>query len=268
MTMEIETTNKQPRKRIGLIILIILVVTFIIYYSIMSLLSPGRALTIISNEYVIKQDEKAKIDEKIISDSAYLKKLKEKAFLQSRIALAESDSIYLTINLSDSTANLEIFGVVVHAVKIKDLKMSSILSKGNEYVMSSLLSSPFTISGSISTIKKDPVMLKMAPKDTSEYKPDIMPDTTITEPVNYILEMTNGTRLFVYQEEDTKSGESMNQFIFDLKDKLRNTIRSLKSVAVFKVPEYHPYIKLRLPRADAKIIYRALPRNGQIAIFR
>jgi len=32
-------------------------------------------------------------------------------------------------------------------------------------------------------------MIKMAPKDTSEYKPDIMPDTSITEPVNYILEM-------------------------------------------------------------------------------
>lgn len=231
-------------------------------------MSPGRTLARISNEYILKQDEKTRIDEKIFSDSAYLKKLKEKAFLQSRIALAESDSIYLTINLTDSTANLEIYGVVVHAAKITNLKMSSILSKGNEYIISSLLSSPFTIAESISTIKKDPLMLKMAPKDTSEYKPDIMPDTTITEPVNYILEMTNGTRIFVYQEENSKPGESMNQFSFDLKDKLRNTISSLKSVAVFKVPEYHPYIKLSIPRADAKIIYRAIPRNGQIAIFR
>jgi hypothetical protein len=38
-------------------------------------------------------------------------------------------------------------------------------------------------------------------------------------------------------------------------------------VAVFKVPEYHPFIKIRLPQADAKIIYRAIPRNGQISVF-
>ena len=53
-------------------------------------------------------------DERIYSDSAYLKLLKEKAFLQSRIAMAQTDSIYLTLNFADSSANLEISGVVVH----------------------------------------------------------------------------------------------------------------------------------------------------------
>ena len=60
-------------------------------------------------------------------------------------------------------------------------------------------------------------MIKMAPKDTSEYKPDIMPDTSITEPVNYRLEMTNGTRIYIYQEENEKSIDRMNLFTFDLK---------------------------------------------------
>ena len=55
---------------------------------------------------------------------------------------------------------------------------------------------------SYATIEKEPIMIKMAPKDTSEYKPDIMPDTSVIEPVNYILEMTNGTRIYVYQEEE------------------------------------------------------------------
>jgi hypothetical protein len=49
---------------------------------------------------------------------------------------------------------------------------------------------------------------------------------------------------------------------------MQDTWNSLKSVALFNVPEYHPFIKMRLPRADAKIIYRALPKNGQIAVFR
>ena len=111
-------------------------------------------------------------------------------------------------------------------------------------------------------------MIKMAPKDTSEYKPDIMPDTSITEPVNYILEMTNGTRIYVYQDEKERFGDSMKLFSFDLKDRLRNTWSSLKSVVLFKVPEYHPFIKMRLPRADAKIIYRAIPKYGQVGIYK
>ena len=110
-------------------------------------------------------------------------------------------------------------------------------------------------------------MLKMAPKDTSEYKPDIMPDTSIAEPVNYILELNRGIRIYVYQEEKTKFVDRMNQFKFDLKDRLTDTWSSLKSISVLKVPEYHPFIRIKLPRTDAKIIYRAIPKNGQIAVF-
>ncbi|MDO9340816.1 MAG: hypothetical protein Q7T72_09875, partial [Bacteroidales bacterium] len=90
----------------------------------------------------------------------------------------------------------------------------------------------------------------------------------ITEPVNYILEMTNGTRIYVYQEEKEKFSDRMNLFIFNIKNRLRDTKSSLKSVALLKVPEYHPFIKMRLPRADAKIIYRAIPRYGQVGIYR
>jgi hypothetical protein len=111
-------------------------------------------------------------------------------------------------------------------------------------------------------------MIKMAPKDTSEYKPDIMPDTSLTEPVNYILQLTHGIRVYVYQEENSKFNDRMSRCSFDIKDRLRDTWSSLKSVAVLKVPEYHPFIKIRLPRIDAKIIFRAIPKNGQIAVYR
>jgi hypothetical protein len=157
--------------------------------------------------------------------------------------------------------------VVVHSAKISEISASKILTMGNENIILSMLATPFVISGSLATIEKDPVMLKLAPKDTSEYKPDIMPDTSITEPANYILEMTNGTRLYVYQDDNVKASEKMSQFMFDLKDRIRNTLSSLKNVLFFKVPEYHPFIKLKLTRADAKIIYRAIPKNGQVAVY-
>lgn len=266
--MENETTNKKSGRKVSFIVLISIIPAFFIYYSIMSMLSPARKLEELKKEFVTKTAEKSEVDKQIIMDSTYLKLLKEKAFLQSKIIMAETDSIYLTINLADSTANIEISGVVVHKAKMSSVKTSKILMKGNDNIILSMLASPFTISSAYATIKKEPVMIKMAPKDTSEYKPDIMPDTSITEPVNYILEMNGGLRIYVYQEENVKFSAKMSQFSFDIKDRLRDTWSSLKRVAVFKVPEYHPFIKMRLPRTDAKIIFRAIPKNGQIAVFR
>ena len=232
------------------------------------MISPARKLKEIKKDFETKTAGKSEVDQRILMNSTYLMLLREKAFLQSRIIMAETDSIYLTINLADSTVNIEISGVVVHKAKVSSVQTSKILMKGNENIILSMLASPFTISYEYATIKKEPVMIKMAPKDTSEYKPDIMPDTSITEPVNYILEMNGGIRIYVYQEENVKFSDRMSHFSFDIKDRLRDTWSSLKSVAVLKVPEYHPFIKMRLSRSDAKIIFRAIPKNGQIAVFR
>ena len=266
--MEKEIINNTSVIKKIFIILIIIFSAFIIYYTIISMISPVRKLSAINNEFSVKQTEKTIVDERIFSDSAYLKLLKEKAFLQSRIIMAETDSIYMTINLTDSTANIEISGVIVHKAKMSSLQISKILIKGDENIILSMLSSPFTISGTYSTIRKEPLLIKMAPKDTSEYIPDVLPDTSLVEPVNYILEMTNGTRIYVYQEENEKFSDRKNLFIFNIKDRFRNTCSSLKSAILLKIPEYHPFIKMKLPRADAKIIYRAIPRYGQVAIYR
>jgi hypothetical protein len=265
--METEINNKRHRRKVTFIMLISIISVFIIYYSVMSMIGPVRKQEEIKNEFGSKAAEKNEVDQQILMDSTYLKLLKEKAFLQSRVVMAETDSIYLTINLADSTVNLEISGIVVHKAKMKSIRTSKILTKGNENAILSMLATPFTISHAFATIKKEPLMIKMAPKDTSEYKPDIMPDTSITEPVNYILEMRGGIRIYVYQEENIKFTDRINHISFDIKDRLRDTWSSLKSIAVLKVPEYHPFIKLRLPRTDAKIIYRAIPKNGQIAVF-
>jgi len=265
--METENTNKRSFGKILFIILTSIISLFIIYYSVMSMISPGRKMEEIKKEFEAKSDDKNGVEGQIFKDSAYLMLLKERSFLQSRIVMAQTDSIYLTINMADSTANIEISGVVVHKAKMSSITASRILLADNLNSILSMLPTPFTISKTFATIKKEPVMIKMAPKDTSEYKPDIMPDTSITEPVNYILLMNNGIRIYVYQEETVKANDRMSHLSFDLKDRLRDTWNSLKSVAALKVPEYHPFIKIRLPRTDAKIIYRAIPKNGQIAVF-
>jgi len=241
---------------------------FIIYYSVMMMLSPGRKYAAIRNEFGIDTTENSRKGNPIFTDSTYLKLLKEKAFLQSRIIMAETDSIYLTLNLSDSTVNLEISGVSVHQTKFSEMEASKIFLRGDENLILSLMASPFTVSKAWATIKKEPVMVKMAPKDTSEYKPDIVPDTSLTEPVNYILEMSDGTRIYVCQEENEKPEDRKSQFRFDLRYRMRDAWSSMKSIVRFRIPEYHLFIKIYLPRADAKIIYRAIPKNGQVGLYR
>jgi hypothetical protein len=263
-------TEKESSEKIkpGFIFSAIMLLVFLLYYIIMSALGPSKKLNEIKDSFRVSDDSESKIDERYYADSAYLSLLKEKSFLQSRIAMAQTDSIYIAFNLADSTANLEISGVTVHTAKMSQVKTSRILGDGNGYEIYAMLAAPMTINRDFSTILKEPLMIKMAPKDTSEFKPDIIPDTTDFEPVNYILEMDNGVRIYVYQETDTIRSDKRRLFFFDLADRMRNVWSSLKSIALLRIPEYHPFIKVRLPKADAKIIYRAVPRNGQVAVYR
>lgn len=257
--------EKENRKssNVFLIITSIIIVGFLVYYTVMLSLSPEKWLNEVKNEKSAKADE---ISEKISSDSAYLGRLREKSFLQSRTTLAQQDSIYLVIDLSKGISSLEISGVTIYKAKIHDYQISGILRDGDRDFLYNLFSSPLTIQKANATIRKEPLMIKIAPKDTSEYQPDIIPDTSLTEPVNYILEMNNKIRIYVMQEENISKSDKRSNFEFDLRDRLRFSMNNLKDAMKFKVPEYYPYIKIRIPKADARIIYRAIPRNGQVAI--
>ncbi|HAX93765.1 MAG TPA: hypothetical protein DCY25_07455 [Bacteroidales bacterium] len=266
--MEEKNEEAGMKRRKNLLIVSGVIVTVILgYFTIMSLMAPGKKLEDIRLKYGPEESSVNKIDERLYSDSSYMALLKEKSYLQARTSMAETDSVYMTLNLSDSTANLEISGVTVHSVRINCFRVSGILRRTDEYAISSMLSLPMNIVSDLATIKKEPLMIKIAPKDTSEFKPDIIPDTSDFEPVNYILEMDNGIRIYVYQTTDTLRSDRRQLFFFDLRDRSGTTWSYLKSIARFRVPEYHPFIKIRLPKADAKILYRAVPRRGQIAVY-
>ena len=264
--METEKIYTSSDRIYKIIVWITLVLVFLIYYSIMALVAPGKKMEALRSEYGFKQDENNPVDERIFTDSTYLTLLKDKSFLQSRVAIAETDSIYMTINLPDITVNLEISGVVVHKADIKKMNISKILKGGNDYVILSMLSNPLTINKNFASIEKEPLMIRMAPKDTSEYVPDIIPDTADYEPVNFIMEMDNGMRFYILQESKLRLGDGMHLLVFDLRYRLRNTVNTFLRILTFRVPDYQPFIKLRIPRAEAKIIYRALPEHGQIAV--
>jgi hypothetical protein len=268
--METEITQAPSDRKTVFYVIVSVLSAFVVYYFIMALVSPAVKISSITNEFGYKRPEKTitATDLRIFSDSAFVKLNREKAFYLARAIMAETDSICLALNLADSSAILEINGVTLHKAKIIRKRISKVFNKADEYAISSMLSAPFTIKKDFATIKKEPLMIKMAPKDTSEYKPDILPDTTSSEPVNYMLETENGFRLYVYQDIGEKSGGGLRRFLFDINDRFKNSSDIIKSIFVLKIPEYHPYIRIRMSAADAKIIFRALPRHGQIAVYR
>lgn len=264
--METQGNNSKRSGRIFLFVSLAIIAAFLVYYTIMLMSAPARKLTAIREKFMVQKSEGTTTDERLFSDSAFLGLYREKAFLQSKVSMAESDSIYLTLDMPDSTANLEINGVTVHRAKFRKIRISGILRGRNNYAIISMLSTPLNIVRDYATIKKEPLMIKMAPKDTSEFKPDIIPDTTDREPVNYLLEMDNSIKLYFYQDTDTSKSDKRQLFFFNAADRVNTCVNSMKSVLRGKVPEYKPFIKIWLPKADAKIFYRALPRKGQIAI--
>lgn len=266
--MDTNTGNRKNAGRKAVIIITGIIITMLVFYAIMAVMAPARKIKSLKEEYGFKQDPKNIVSDSIVTDSAFLSLYREKAYLTARTAMAVTDSIYLSMNLADSNVTLEISGVTVARTKLTRISTSKIFHDRNLYFVSSLLSRPLTIEKNIASIPKMPLMIKMAPKDTSEYKPDIIPDTADYEPVNFIMEMDNGTVMYVYQEEKLNNGDRMHLFIFDLRYRLDAAWTNMKSIFTLKVPEYRPFIKVRIPRSDAKIIYRALPEHGQIAVYR
>jgi len=260
---EINKTGKIP-----LIVVSVFVLLFAIYYAGLSISAPRSKINSINSEYGYKKPEKGGLNDSIFMDSAFVVLNRQKAFYQARIAMASSDSVALSVNLPDSTASLEINGVTVYTTKILSSRMSKVFRKADEYAVTMLFSKPFTIIKDYSSIPKEPVIFKVAPKDTTEYKPDAPPDTSKIEYVNFILETREGIRLYVYQSTQGDFLASFHQFLFDLYDRIRTSASIVKCMFKFKKPEYKPWIKIRVPIKDARLIYRALPRNGQFAVSR
>jgi len=266
--MEEEIKQETGKMRMVISAVAVFFLLIVIYYTIMALISPSVRISAINSEFGYIPPENTTIDERIFSDSAFVRLNRDMAFTKARIAMAGTDSICLALNLSDSTAILEINGVEVHRAKLSYLHISKVIKKADEYAVSSMLAVPFTIKEDFSTIKKEPLMIKIAPKDTSEYKPDILPDTARIEAVNYMFEMDNGFRLYVYQQNHEEGGGGLRRYFFDVNDRFKNIAAIFGKILIFRVPEYHPAIRIRMDRADARIIYRALPRHGQIALYR
>jgi len=196
----------------------------------------------------------------------YIDMISERSYLSSQVQMASTDSIGLLINLPDSVIQLLIKGVPVMTVQVEEYDVSPFLRRVNQEALLNMLSSPLTITGMHSTFRKDPVNVKIAPKDTTEVEVGAKPDTTDFEAVFFTLDTDRHIRFFFEQKEDTVLKDRIAGFFFDLRNRAGNVFSNLKALVRLDTPEYMPYIKIWLPKSEAKIVYRAIPREGLIVL--
>jgi hypothetical protein len=205
-------------------------------------------------------------EERSLSDKLFRLELTED-FLSARLKLAQSDSVGISINLSDKVVTMEIEGVVVRECKILDYKITKGFSRLTRDQLVAWLSDPFTLQRTVATILKAPVVYVKAPKDTTEANeqqtaPTLPADTT----VYFRLFFDRNLTVDINQEETPPAKGKKERFRFRLHNRYFSAREALRTLFRPKDSPYHFWIRLELSREDARIIYRALPEHALMAL--
>ncbi len=194
--------------------------------------------------------------------------LERKTSLDSRLAMSNDDSIGLRINLKEKFLYLEIKGIVLHKTPILEQKSSSFfkhLTVAEKYV---LFHNPLKIQKDDATISKDQFQEVIAPKDTIEAAKmtEIIPDTTLTEPVMYRLYLNHGIRVQITGQLPDSIPQFWPRFRFDYRDRYKFLKELTRSVIRNNPAPYQPTISLVINSRDAEAIYRAVPKKGNVIL--
>ncbi|MDD2279630.1 MAG: hypothetical protein PHD06_05775 [Bacteroidales bacterium] len=189
------------------------------------------------------------------------------AFLKSNILLSKSDSISLLIDLKDSLAILTFKGVSLFETKITSISFNKGLKKLPLFLLDSLYSGPFVATEEISSIEKFPIVIKKAPKDTLEANLlNAAPILPRQSDVFYLFAFENSMTVEIVQQEKNIVG-SRSSFRNYKKAKskwFRN--RNLNFLVKADQKGYTYQLSIKIPREDARSIYRALPIKPVVVV--
>jgi hypothetical protein len=208
------------------------------------------------------------IDDTQLSDvKKIIQKENEKAYQHNRLALAEKDSIYMILNVPDSLLILEIKGVTVKKTRLLDLEMSKRFALISHENLLPWISEPFTLESNLSTIPKEPIIIKQAPKDTIEAaKMSSKPHPPDSTNVFYTFYFDRNLVLEIEQADPPQSGAT-EKVINYRKIKSEESKRSI--LQMLKTPEQTDQpmmIKMVISEIDARAIYRAVPSKTRLIL--
>ena len=255
-----------------LIIAVVVMLAISTFVFIMAIYKPLKEYKLETNieEKNNKTEEFTTIDD---ADSLHsrieeiTKKEMTEAYLKSRLKISEYDSVNLSINLLDSTINLEIKGVSVQTTKIVDIQKSNILAIQKYQDLKKWISTPFELQDYYSMIEKQHIIEKIAPKDSSEYKANVPKVEKDTTDVHVILRFDKDLIVELKQTEPLFAKDFKSRLNFDHYNDIITIKQAFQAVTHFKKAEYHPKLILKISKVDAKAIFRAIPHNAKMALM-
>ncbi len=189
------------------------------------------------------------------------------AYLKSTLKLSRTDSISLLFDLSDSLVFLSLKGVYLFQSKISKIEISNGLKKLPYFLRDSLYSGPLKVEQDISSIEKFPIVVKKAPKDTTEAsQAGTAPTLPIQNDVFVLLSFGNNMVIEIAQQEKELAGtaKAYRQY----KRQYSKFYRSKNFHSLFNSQNsgYTYRFRIEIPREDARSIYRALPIKPYVVV--
>ena len=246
------------RHKIALISILSLFGMILVYLSILYILAP--------QQYIRKVKKILTENTSISTASGYRHEMvRDKAYVDARLGMVKEDSIHLVVDLTRSQIFLSIEGVDFHKIEIRKGKLDPLLKKASPELYTYLFQRAASITEELSTITKEPIQIKQAPKDTIEAAQNIFtPDTTHREKVMFRFNLDNGSRLLVYGISESDWKTTRRRFHAAERRRYRNELIK-GSFHQMNLP-YRPTITIYLPSRDAKVFYRAVPTSGRVII--
>ena len=197
----------------------------------------------------------------------YFELKKTETLLRSRYNLSAEDSICLVLDLINKVARLEMKGIPLHDSNINEVWISNSIRMFHTEALLHWIAQPFVLKNAEATIERVQFLVKNAPKDTIEAnKAEATPAARRTEDVYVVMNFDRNLQL-VIQQSEFSVGED-KQRVDSLKNRFykRETEKSINALATFKREPVMPKIVITLPKADAIIIYRALPQKLKMVL--
>jgi hypothetical protein len=258
-----EQNKKYCLLKIVLFSIGLVVAAFLILHLVLTLQAPIKKGKELASFYLSPEADSTVVE---IPDSLlYL--AEEKAILESRFALSEYDSISLEIDVPDSTMHLNYKGFTLHAVRYSSADIPGFFSNIDPQLLIAITARPSRVRISEASIEHEPIVVKKAPRDTIEAaKMTAVPDTVNREAVTFTYRLDNGIILRFIQDSIKNPDEKNTIRSFTKSMRYREVWTSVKHSLAFRIPPYNPEIVLYIPEEDAKSVYRAMPKNGLVAL--
>ncbi len=191
----------------------------------------------------------------------------EEAFFRNRLMMAKTDSVALAIDLVDSVVTLDIKGVPVRTCRIQSFSTSGALLRARRSPrLAGWLSRPFVLRREWGTIPKAPIKKVDAPKDTVEAeKLAAMTPPPDSGEVAFVLAFTRNLTVKVTQAEKLSGKGHVQKATMEAWHRGVSLLEEFSELRRQGRVSPPLAVSMKLSRADAKAIYRALPRHAMLA---